>query len=96
MIEINVPDIFERVSWTTGVVEAAKETLRACSTYKPPPKGGSALAVQEAEEARVRLTTMYPEPAVVRVRRLPGHAPALLWGRDCPYFYPRKIEEHPA
>lgn len=77
------------------MVEPAKQALRGCSTYKPPNKK-SARANQRAEEARVRLAALYPEPMVVKVRYLSGSRFGKDYGHYNPsYFYPTRIEEYP-
>ena len=79
-----------------GLVEIAKKTLRACSTYRPP-KSRVARLNKQAEETRERLAALYPEPMMVKVIYHPdiptweeeyGH-------HDPSYFYPTRVEEYP-
>ena len=79
----------------SDLVQPAKETLRACSKYKPAPKGKSARAVQDAEQAQERLAALYHDPMMVKVRYFPGNRTWRRYGLQNPSdFYPTKVEEH--
>ena len=79
-----------------SLVDVAKKTLRACSTYRPP-KGKISRLNKQAEETRERLAVLYPEPLMVKVIY---HPDVPTWEEEYgyhypPYFYPTRVEEYP-
>ncbi|KAG9093664.1 hypothetical protein FRC06_011420, partial [Ceratobasidium sp. 370] len=77
------------------LVQAAKETLRICSTFDVRATSESTRDKTAAETARERLASLYSEHRLVRVRYLPGQKPRKNHLHEDPlYYYPSRIEEH--